>query len=395
MWDLETLHIREITDQVHESFENNISFNGSRYSVSLPWKEGHPELPSNYGTSMYRLKTQMRRLEKDPEILNEYGNIIEEQLRAGVIEKVAELEKAPKVHYLPHQAVVHNESATTKVRVVYDASSKENKNVACLNDCLHAGSPLTPLLYNILLRFRENRVVLVGDIEKAFLNVEVDPDDRDYLRFLWVEKPPDLSQVVVYRFCKVVFGLNASPFLLNATLQHHVKRYEISDLRFVAKLLNSFYVHDFVGGGATTQESVELYQKTQSRMAEGGFKLRKWLTNDSQVRAKMQIETQIGDKQDVVTEEDISYAKSSVAMKMGSKGQKVLGCEWDYEAGVITVDLTSVAQRAEGLPATKRNTLRLLAGVHDPLGLISPVTVRVKVILRKRSVDRSVNGTSS
>ena len=80
LWDLETLGIREIIDQVHESFENNISFNGSRYSVSLPWKEGHPELPSNYGTSLNRLKTQMRRLEKDPEILKEYGNIIEEQL---------------------------------------------------------------------------------------------------------------------------------------------------------------------------------------------------------------------------------------------------------------------------------------------------------------------------
>ena len=281
LWDLETLGIREITDQVHESFENSISFNGTRYSVRLPWKEGHPELPSNYGTSLHRLKTQMRRLEKDPEILKEYGNIIQDQLRVGVIEKVAELEKAPRIHYLPHQAVVRQESATTKVRVVYDASSKESKSVACLNDCLHVGPPLTPLLYNILLRFRENRVVLVGDIEKAFLNVEVDPEDRDCLRFLWVEKPPDLSQVVVYRFCRVVFGLNASPFLLNATLRHHVKRYEISDPRFVAKLLDSFYVDDFVGGGATAQESMELYQKTQSRMAEGGFKLRKWLTNDS------------------------------------------------------------------------------------------------------------------
>ena len=95
------------------------------------------------------------------------------------------------------------------------------------------------------------------------------------------------------------------------------------------------------------------------------------------------MKTQIGDKQDVVAEEDISYAKSSVGMKMGSKGQKVLGCEWDYEADVITVDLTSVAQRAESLPATKRSTLRLLAGVYDPLGLISPVTVRVKVIFQE------------
>ena len=383
LWDLGTLGIREITDQVHESFENNISFNGSRYSVCLPWKEGHPELPTNYGTSLYRLRTQMQRLEKDPDILKEYGNIIEEQLRVGVIEKVAELEKAPRIHYLPHQAVVRKESATTKVRVVYDASSKESKSVACLNDCLHVGPPLTPLLYNILLRFRENRVVLVGDIEKAFLNVEVGPEDRDCLCFLWVEKPPDLSQVVVYRFCRVVFGLNASPFLLNATLRHHVKRYEISDSRFVAKLLDSFYVDDFVGGGATTQESIELYQKTQSRMVEGGFKLRKCLTNDPQVRAKMATETQTGDKQDVVTEEDISYAKSSVGMKLGSKGQKVLGCEWDYEADVIAVDLMSVVQRAEGLPATKRNTLRLLAGVYDPLGLISPITVSVKVIFQE------------
>ena len=54
----------------------------------------------------------------------------------------------------------------------------------------------------------------------------------------------------------------------------------------------------------------------------------------------------------MVTEEDISYSKSSVGMKLGSKDQRVLGCEWDYEAGVIAVDLTSVVQRAAGLPAT-------------------------------------------
>ena len=94
----------------------------------------------------------------------------------------------------------------------------------------------------------------------------------------------------------------------------------------------------------------------------------------------MATETQTGDKQDVVTEEDISYAKSPVGMRLGSKSQKVLGCERDYEADVIAVDLTTVVQRAEGLPATKRNTLRLLAGVYDPLGLIGLVTASVKVL---------------
>ena len=196
---------------------------------------------------MHRLRTQVRKLKRNPEILREYAVIIDDQLQSGIIEEVIELERAPKVHYLPHQAVVRKESATTKVRVVYDASSREGKVEACLNDCLHVGPPLTPLLYNILLRFRENRVILVEDIEKAFLNVEVDKEDRDCLRFLWVANPPDLSQVVAYRFCRVVFGLNGSPFLLNATLRHHIKKYEEGDPNLVSRLLDSFYVDDFVG----------------------------------------------------------------------------------------------------------------------------------------------------
>ena len=134
---------------------------------------------------------------------------------------------------------------TTKVRVVYDASSKECKSGTSLNDCLHVGPSLNPLLYSILIRFRENRIALVGDIEKAFLNVEVDEAYRDCLRFLWVKDiESDKWETVVYRFCTVVFGLNASQFLLNATLRHHVSKYLETDPEFVKKVLESFYVDD-------------------------------------------------------------------------------------------------------------------------------------------------------
>ena len=112
--------------------------------------------------------------------------------------------KVDKVHYLPHQAVVRKNAVTTKVRIVYDASSKGSKTEASLNDCLHVGPSLNPLLYNILLWFRENRVALVGDIEKAFLNVEVDEADRDSLRFLWVKDiDSKVHETVVYRFCEL------------------------------------------------------------------------------------------------------------------------------------------------------------------------------------------------
>ena len=49
--------------------------------------------------------------------------------------------------------------------------------------------------------------------------------DRNFLRFLWFENPKDPnSKIIMYRFCRVVFGLNASPFLLNATLRHHISK---------------------------------------------------------------------------------------------------------------------------------------------------------------------------
>ena len=69
---------------------------------------------------------------------------------------------------------------------------------------MHAGPSLNSLLHDNLLRFRENRVVLVGDTEKAFLNIEIDREDRDCLRFLWLKEPLDLSEIVVYGFCRVV-----------------------------------------------------------------------------------------------------------------------------------------------------------------------------------------------
>ena len=209
LWSFEALGINE-KDKVHEEFLDSINFTGNRYSVKLPWKEGHDKLPDNYANSLGRMKSQLKRLRKEPELLKEYHAIIKEQVELEIVEPVAELEKANKVHYLPHQAVIRKDAVTTKVRIVYDASSKESKLGTSLNDCLHVGPSLNPLLYNILLRFRENRIALVGDIEKAFLNVEVDEADRDCLRFLWVSNVEGGNfETLVYRFCRVVFGLNA------------------------------------------------------------------------------------------------------------------------------------------------------------------------------------------
>ena len=288
LWDFETLGIQE-ENEVHEALKDAISFNGKRYEVDLSWKEGHAPLPSNYRNSFKRLKGQIEKWKSVPENLNAYNAIIKEQAEVGIIERVMELETPDKVHHLPHHVVIPNEAKTTKIRVVYDASSKEGTGGVSLNDCLHVGPALWPLLCDILIRFREKRVALVGDIEKAFLNVEVKLRDRDCLRFLWVNNV-DSEQVdpVVYRFCRVVSGVNCSPFLLNATLQYHLDTFAEIDPMFVRIMKRSFYVDDLVTGDKTTQAASEMHDKAKERLQLGGFKLRKWLTNSGELREKVQ-----------------------------------------------------------------------------------------------------------
>lgn len=384
LWDLDSLGIK-VTDEVHETFEDDIDFSDGRYSVKLPWKQGHDLLPSNYVNSLSRMKGQLKRLRKEPEVLDEYNSIIKEQLSSGVIEKVAELEESGKIHYLPHQAVIRRDATTTKLRIVYDASSKECKSGTSLNDCLHTGPSLNPLLFDILVRFRENRVALVGDIEKAFLNIGIDEKDRDSLRFLWVDDVRDNNlSIVVYKFCRVVFGLNASPFLLNGTIRHHLATFAEVDPEFVKRMVEGFYVDDLVSGDRTTEKTYTLYKNAKERMAKGGFKLRKWKTNDPGLRERIGTSETCTTKREVGRlEDEETYAKSKLENQGGTKGEKVLGLAWDCENDTLHFSFTHVADRARGLKATKRNVLSLLASLFDPLGIISPVTVSMKILFQE------------
>ena len=87
----------------------------------------------------------------------------------NIIEKVNNFDKIREAHYLPHKAVIRDKKETTKIRVVFDASCPSRKDGPSLNDILHAGPPLTPLLFDVMCKFRSYNNALVSDIEKAFL----------------------------------------------------------------------------------------------------------------------------------------------------------------------------------------------------------------------------------
>ena len=130
-------------------------------------------------------------------------------------------------HYIPHHAVITPTKSTTKVRVVYDASAKTRQSNKSLNECLYQGPVMLPDLSALLIRFRLNAIVVVADTEKAFLNIELQQLDRDVTCFLWVKDPKNTAierNLEVFRFCRIPFGVVSSPFLLGATIAHHLKQ---------------------------------------------------------------------------------------------------------------------------------------------------------------------------
>ena len=81
----------------------------------------------------------------------------------------------------------------------------------------------------ILLRFRQSKYGLTADIEKALLNIVLDEEDRDFTCFFWLSGPEHPSSAFdVYRFKRILFGASSSPFILNATLDKHLKQFDDS-----------------------------------------------------------------------------------------------------------------------------------------------------------------------
>ena len=89
-----------------------------------------------------------------------------------------------------------------------------------LNDVLYKGPPLNADLYSLLLKFRVHPIVLTADIEKAYLQININEEHRDYLRFLWYLNLHEES-IIWYRFTRVILGVTSSQFLLNGTVQRH------------------------------------------------------------------------------------------------------------------------------------------------------------------------------
>ena len=227
-WEFENLGMKNDTTavEVDELMKGKIKFDGERYQVTLPVKHQQMLIPDNYSLAKKCLNSLLSRLKQKPEVFEQYKNVIKEQITSGIVGRVSENEISTGIsQYIPHSGVLKEDRKTTKLRVVYDASSKVAEELS-LNECLNPGPNLLPLILDVLLRFRMNKISLIGDLEIAFLQISIDPSQRNLLRFLWVDdSEPENPKLIKLRFTRLAFGLTCSPYILYATIRHHLTEY--------------------------------------------------------------------------------------------------------------------------------------------------------------------------
>ena len=333
------------------------------YETGLPWRGNHPPLPSNKQGSLRRLNSLNKKLEHLG-LAAEYDQIIREQQEQGIIEDCPP-EPTGSEFYIPHKPVIREEAASTKLRVVYDASARAYSDAPSLNECLYPGPALQNKLWDVLVRQRFYPVAIFGDIQKAFLQIRIKEKERDALRFHW--RINEHSNLETYRFTRALFGLTCSPFLLGGVLDQHLHSWENKFPEVVAALRKSLYVDDLLNGGQTVQQARERKSTAIEIFDDAKFVLHKWNSNVIELEDTHDQENR---------DSELSYAKQQLGAQPNES--KVLGLAWDKR-----VDTLAVTFLQNHTPSTKREVLRSLAKVYDPLGLATPLTLQGKLIYRE------------
>lgn len=332
-----------------------------RFSVRLPFKDNVPELGDSFETAKRRLINLERKLCKSPDIQWQYNNFMREYLAHHHMEKVEFKDLPPRHNFLPHHHVLKPESSSTRLRVVFDASSKTTSGYS-LNDVLMIGPTIQDDLFAILLKFRSFKYALTADITKMYRQVRVEDPDSYFQCILW--RDSICKDIEIYKLTTVTYGTAPAAFLATRCLKQLAVEEGHKFPLGSEVLQNNFYVDDMLAGADDLPSVKRLKVEIEQLLNLGGFTLSKWCASHDDILAGVE---------DAYKEKYLKIENDEVI--------KTLGMIWQPKLDVFKFH----HNRQDSLfnNCTKRSILSNIAKFFDPLGLLSPVITKAKVILQK------------
>lgn len=366
-WEVEEVSDEPPLSEEDNQCENHFASTHSRtphgrYIVRLPFKSN---FPINIGESLSIARSLYARTESRlrsrPEITVPYNEFLREYLELGHMEPVKESETPSYTPvYIPHHAILRDSSATTKLRVVFNASCKTRDGTS-LNDHLLIGPKLQQDLPAIIARWRQWRYVYTADIAKMFRQILIDPVDADFQRILW--RPTPESSLLPFRLLTVTYGLAPAPYLAMRVLKQLAMDEGHAFPAAAPIVENSIYVDDALFGADEIHASRTTRDQLIGLMQKGGFQLRKWAANSSKLL------------------DDIPGNQHDHADHLLAKDEtlKILGLSWlpreDFFRFVTSPPTTT--------NPTRRTVLSFIAKLYDPLGWAAPVVIVAKILLQE------------
>jgi hypothetical protein len=326
-----------------------------RFIVTLPFSREPSLLGNSYATAQRRLMSLEHKFRKDPTLRNQYNDVIKDYIKNDyLIECPSQHEEG---YFIPHRAVIRQDKLTSKLRIVLDASANTHTGVS-LNDIMHTGHNLQSDLFSLLLNFR--LFAITADIKQMYLRIGVKEEHQKYLKILY--RFNDDESVRIFQFKCVPFGLRASPYLAMRTIRKLAKDEEQSFPNAARVAKSDFYMDDLVKSVHASpgdQEAVRLVTELISFFASGKFDLVKFASNSKDLLAKLP-------PQNLATVEFTD-----------NMNYKILGLEWFPESDIFSFKIAPCTDKC-----TKRIMLSVIAGLFDVLGLVSPVILTAKLLIK-------------
>ena len=333
------------------------------YQLPLPFRDKDISFPNNRWLAEKRAESLKRRFIRDPKFHEEYSNFIGGMISKGQARIVKSHYMPGSSWFIPHHGVYHPSKG--KIRVVFDCSAECNGT--SLNKQLLQGPDLTNQLIGVLIRFRQERVAFMGDIEAMFYQVMIPEEQRCFVQFLWWLDGDYNKRLTEYEMCVHIFGGTSSPSCCNFALRKAATDGE-RELGTEASqtLIRNFYVDDLLKSKADVASSIHLIKNVISMCSKSGFKLTKFISNNEEVMNHIPVD----DQRKLVKTYDL--LSGDVAM------ERALGVQW-----CISNDTFVFQVALKNHQYTRRGLLSAVSSIYDPLGLVAPFIPPAKRILQQ------------
>ena len=339
-----------------------------RIRVPLLWNgEVSHLLSRNEKIAKLILKSNLKKLRKNEEYLFLMDATIKEQLSAGIIEPVHNLDqfkiKHPDYSFLPHMGIFKPQRETTKCRVVFLSNLKQDEPDKKLslshNQVMHSGPTLNQKLSSAFVHSRFDEKLLIYDLKKAFNMLSLKEGDQAKLLFFWYRnvRKGDFT-IVAYKNVRLSFGLRCSPFLLMITLYYILVHKTVADIQ-VAEMKKLMYALMYMDNGAFSSMDSETlnwaYTQLPNVFHPFKFQVQQLFTNDVLLQAKIDEETN----------------------NETPPTCKLLGLTWDRTTDVIFTLPINLNTEAN----TKRSILKTKAAQFDLFGFNMPILNRSRLFM--------------